>query len=187
MRKISFFIIVILTSLSLLLSACGADQAHTEAPVPNDPAEVAYEAGAWMNMSLTDARTGSQFKLSDHSGKVVILEMMDPGCPLCERQVKEIGSALEVVGDKAVAVSLDISIKGEEALVKWADRKGGTWIVAVMPNEFGKALISDFGSMIITPGDTPIIVIDSSGAAHVTDRGIKKSATLIELVNQWTQ
>lgn len=187
MRKISLFITVVLTNLSILLSACGADQAHTESPVAIAPADVAYEPGAWMSMSLTDARTGGQFKLSDYSDKVVILEMMDPGCPVCSVQVKEVVAALDTLGDKAVAVSVDVMGKGESAQVHWADKYGATWAITQMPNDFGQALIAEYGVKIIYPGDTPIIIIDQSGTAHVTERGIKKSATLVDLVNQWAQ
>ena len=187
MRKNSFLVSIVL-SLSLLLSACGAGQEqHEDAVVSIETSEVVYEPGAWMNMSLTDARTGAQFKLSDYSGKVVILEMMDPGCPVCSVQVKEVVADLDTVGDKAVAVSVDVMGKGEKAQVYWADKYGAAWAVSQMPNEFGQALIAEYCVKIIYPGDTPIILIDPSGAAHVTDKGIKKSATLVDLVNQWTQ
>jgi len=191
MRKISFLITVMFTSLSLLLTACGGGQSteeghpHTEVPV--ETAEIVYEPGAWMNMTLTDARTGAEFKLSDYNGKTVILEMMDPGCPVCSVQVKEVAAALDAIGDKAVAVSVDVMGKGKSSQVAWADKYGATWAITQMPNDFGQALIAEFGVKIIYPGDTPVIVIDPSGMAHVTDRGIKKSATLVELVNQWTQ
>lgn len=187
MRKISFFLTVILVSLTLLLSACGADQAHTDAPVAIEPAEVVFEPGAWMNIALTDARTGEQFKLSDYGGKVVILEMMDPGCPACGGQVKEVVAALDTLDDKAITVSVDVIGKGEKAQMAWADKFGATWAIAQMPKEFGQSLVKDFGSKIVYPGDTPIIVIDPSGEAHVTEPGIKEAATLVDLVNQWVQ
>ena len=100
------------------------------------------------------------------------------GCP--------INLTLEVVGDKAVAVSVDVGRKGETALVKWADQNGATWPVALMPTDFGQALVAEFGSQIVTPSGTPIIIIDQSGTPHVTEPGIKKSTTLVDLLNQWT-
>lgn len=188
MRTYRFFTVALI-SLTLLLSACGGQQENHEdmaAPVETS-AEVAYEPGAWMDMTLTESRTSASFKLSDYSGKVVILEMMDPGCPVCKDQLAEIKSALEVVGDKALAVSVDVGRKGETAQVNWADKYGATWAITQMPGDFGQALIAEFGVKIIYPGDTPVIILDPSGIAHVTDPGIKESATLVELVNQWTQ
>jgi hypothetical protein len=175
-------------SLTLLLTACGGRQEnHEDMATPVETSEVVYETGAWMNMNLTESRNGDTFELSDYSGKVVILEMMDPGCPVCKDQLKEIVATLEGVGDNVVAVSVDVGYKGAEAQVYWADKYGATWTLAQMTKEFGQSLMADFGGKIIYPGDTPVIVIDPSGTAHITDPGIKKSATLIELVSQWTQ
>ena len=185
MCKISFLLAAMLVSLSMLLTACGGQRPHTEVAV--ETTEIVYEPGAWRDMTLTDARTKSEFKLSDYNGKVVILEMMDPGCPICKDQLKEVVAALDTLGDKAVAVSIDVGRKGETAQVYWADKYGAPWAISQMPKEFGQALIAEFGGKIIYPGDTPIIVIDPSGMAHVTDPGIKKSDALVDLVSQWAQ
>ena len=182
------FLFVVLMSLSLLLSACGGqEENHEDMATPAETSEVVYEPGAWMDMTLTDARTKEEFKISDYSGKVVILEMMDPGCPVCKDQVLEIVATLQVVEDKAIAISVDVGYKSEAALIAWADKFGGTWSIAQRTKEFGMSLMSDFGGKIIYPGDTPVIIIDPSGNSHVTEPGIKTSATLIELVNQWAQ
>src|SRR6185436_13835869 len=100
------FLLIVLISLSLLLSACGGQQEnHEDMATPAETSEAVYESEAWMGMTLTDARTGAAFKLSDYNGKTVILEMMDPGCPVCSVQVKEVVAALDTLGDNAVAVS----------------------------------------------------------------------------------
>ena len=182
------FLFVVLMSVPLILSACGGQQEnHEDMAVPVESSEAVYEPGAWREMMLTDARTKTEFKLSDYSGRVVILEMMDPGCPICKDQLKEIAGALEVVGNDVVAVSVDIGYKGEEALVKWAETNNATWSVAFISRDFSQALVSEFGGEVVYPGNTPVIIIDPSGGAHVTDPGIKKAATLVELVSQWAQ
>jgi hypothetical protein len=182
------YLLALSISLTLLLSACGGQQEnHEDMAMPAATSEVAYEPGAWMNMTLMESRTGNTFKVSDYSGKAVILEMMDPGCPVCSVQVKEIVATLEGVGDNVVVVSVDVGYKGTEAQIYWADKYGATWTLAQITNEFGQSLMADFGGKIIYPGDTPVILIDPTGTAHVTEPGIKKSATLIELVGQWTQ
>jgi hypothetical protein len=155
--------------------------------IPAATSGVVYEPGAWMDMTLTDSRTGVAFKLSDFSDKVVILEMMDPGCTICKDQVKEVGAALDSLGEKAVAVSLDVGLKGEAAQVAWSDKYGATWAIAQIPTEFAQALVKDCGGEVVYPGNTPVIIIDPSGTWHVTEPGIKQSATLVDLVNQWAQ
>jgi len=200
MYKFRFVTVGWLASLGLLLAACGTsapialtaspeampseEHVHTAAPATSPP--FTGEPLTWLDMALTDARTGATFKLSDYGEQTVILEMMDPLCYLCRDQLKEVAAALEVVGDKAAAVSVDVGRKGETALVKWADQNGATWPVALMPTDFGQALVAEFGPKIISPSSTPIIIIDQSGTPHVTEPGIKKSATLVDLVNQWT-
>ena len=200
MYKLRFFTVSWLASLGLLLAACGAgttiaptaspeampseEHAHTDEPATIPP--VTGEPVAWLDMALTDARTGATFKLSDYGEQTVILEMMDPLCYLCRDQLKEVAAALEVVGDKAAAVSVDVGRKGETALVKWADQNGATWPVALMPTDLRQALVVEFGPQIVAPSGTPIVIIDQSGAPHATEPGLKKSATLVDLVNQWT-
>jgi len=183
----------LLVLATLVFTACGGQQSPTAVPMemetsqaPAATSEVVSEPGAWLDMTLTDARSGTSFKLSDFSETVVILEMMDPGCFQCKYQVKEIVAALEAVGDKAIVVSIDVGRKGESAQVKWADENGAVWSLAQMTDEIAQALVADFGSQILASFSTPVIIIDPSGEPHVTDPGIKKSATLVDLVNQWS-
>lgn len=186
--RIFRFLIFVLMSLTLFLSACSnQEENHEDMAMPVETSDVVYQPGAWREMTLTDAITKTEFKLSDYSGKVVILEMMDPGCSICKDQLKEIAAALGILGDKTVAVSVDIGYKGEGALIKWAETNNATWSVAFISREFSQALVSEFGGEVVYPGNTPVIIIDPSGAAHVTDKGIKKAATLVDLVNQWAQ
>lgn len=177
-----------LMCLSFLLSACASQHGnHEDMAIPVATSEVDFEPGAWREMTLTDARTKDEFRLSDYSGQVVILEMMDPGCPVCKEQLREIAGALEVVGAYASAVSVDIGYQGETALVNWAETNNATWPVAFISREFSQALVSEFGSAVVYPGNTPVIVIDPSGMAHVTEPGIKTAATLVQFVDQWKQ
>lgn len=181
-------LITALMSLTLLLSACsGQHDNHGPMDMPVETPEIAFEPGAWREMTLTDARTRDEFRLSDYGGQVVILEMMDPGCPICEDQLRQIAEALEVVGTYAFAVSVDIGYKGEAALVNWAETNNATWPVAFISKEFSQALVSEFGPAVVYPGNTPVIIIDPTGTAHVTDPGIKKAAALVQLVNRWKE
>jgi hypothetical protein len=187
MRKIRF-LFVMLTSLTVLLSACGSQQEnHEDMTVPVETSEVVYEPGAWMDMTLTDARTQAEFKLSDYKGQVVILEMMDPGCNFCLTQIKEVAKALETLDDTVVTISVDVGYKGEAALVSWADRNGATWTVTLMPKEFSNAIWAEYGGQATYPSNTPIIIIDRAGVPHLTEPGIKSAETLVELVSEWTQ
>jgi hypothetical protein len=163
-----------------------ATEAHAHTAEPLTTPETAGQSLAWQEMPLADVRTGNSFKLSDFAGQVVFLEIIARGCPPCVTQIKEVGAALEQVGDKAIAVSVDYSTFSPPAtLATYADTLEAGWSFAVTTNEFKSALVSEFGPEVVAVSATPIIVIEPSGATHFTDPGIKKSSTLVELVNEY--
>ena len=143
---------------------------------------------AWLEMPLADVRTGDSFKLSGFEGRVVLLEIMSPGCAPCVTQIKEIAAALEELGDKAVVVSVDYSAYSKAtSLAAYADTLEAGWNFAVTTKEFRAALVSDYGSGVVAVSATPMIIIEPSGTAHFTEPGIKKSSTLVALVNEYSQ
>jgi hypothetical protein len=163
-----------------------ATVAHAHTAEPLTTPDAAVESLAWQEMPLTDVRTGDSFKLSDFAGQVVFLEIMARGCPPCVTQIKEVGAALEQVGDKAIAVSVDYSTFSPPAtLATYADTLEAGWSFAVTTNEFKSALVSEFGPGVIAVSATPMIIVEPSGATHFTEPGIKKSSTLVELAAQY--
>lgn len=173
--------------LGVILTACRAEA--TSGPTPLSPvtapvASPPASAPAWLDIPLEDVRTGATFKLSDYAGQVVVLEVMAVWCPLCLDQQNQIRLALKQVGEKAVAVSVDVD-PGEDAatLAAHANANGLSWSFAVAPPELSQALVSDYGPGILSPPSTPVILIDPAGIARKTPGGIKKTQTLIDLVN----
>jgi hypothetical protein len=163
-----------------------ATEAHIHTAEPLTAPETAAQPLAWQEIPLADARTGDSFKLSDYAGQVVFLEIIARGCPPCVTQIKEVGAALEQIGDKAKAVSVDYSaFSPPDTLATYADSLEAGWIFAVTTKEFRAALVSEFGPEVIAVSATPIIVIEPSGATHFTEPGIKQSSTLVELANQY--
>jgi hypothetical protein len=163
-----------------------ATEAHTHTEEPPPTPEITLQPLAWKEMPLTDVRTGDSFKLSDFAGQVVFLEIIARGCPPCVTQIKEVGAALEQVGDKAIAVSVDYSTFSPPAtLAAYADTLEAGWSFAVTTNEFKSALVSEFGPGVIAVSATPMIIVEPSGATHFTEPGIKKSSTLVELAAKY--
>jgi len=48
------------------------------------------------------------FTLSDHFGKVIVIDLMDAWCHWCKPQMDELDSVLEEKGDEIVIVSVDV-------------------------------------------------------------------------------
>ncbi len=189
--------------LALILAACNmakpapaatvadppaqSTEVHTHPAEPLTTPEAAVQPLAWQDMPLADVRTGGSFKLSDFAGRVVLLEIIAPGCAPCATQIKEVGAALEALSDNTVAVSVDYSAYSKPASVAaYADTLEAGWGFAVTTKEFKDALISEFGPGVVAVSATPIIVIEPSGATHFTEPGIKKSSTLMELANEYS-
>jgi hypothetical protein len=159
--------------------------AHTAEPLTTP--ETAGQPLAWQDLPLADVRTGDSFKLSDFAGRVVLLEIIAPGCAPCATQIKEVGAALEALSDDIVAISVDYSAYSKPANVAaYADTLEAGWSFAVTTKEFRAALVSEFGPGVVVVSATPIIVIKPSGATHFTEPGIKTSSTLVTLVNEYS-
>jgi thiol-disulfide isomerase/thioredoxin len=160
----------------------------TAEPAQSTPTQAVVVSGpAWLDIPLSDVRTGATFKLSDYAGKVVILEPMAVWCPKCLAQQHQISAALNELGDKAIAVSVDIDTSEDAALLaSHANTHGLSWPFAIAPNDLRQALVNEYGPAILSAPSTPIIIIDPSGIPHLTDYGIKDAASLTSLVNQWS-
>ncbi|MFQ5410537.1 MAG: peroxiredoxin family protein [Anaerolineales bacterium] len=159
-----------------------ADESGSEASAaqPEQPATLR----PWLASQLTDVRTGESFTLADFPGQVVIVEAMAVWCPLCDEQQAQIRVALDQLGDKAVAVSLDVD-PGESAdiLAAHADQNGLAWRFVVASDELAQLLIDEYTPVIVSPPATPVILIGPDGAAERTPGGIKSSADLVAMVN----
>ena len=92
-RRWSLWIGIIALSAIVLASGCTSNSL---------PA-----ARSWMDIELTDVRTGQTFRISDFSGKPILLESFAVWCPTCLRQQNEIKKVKSSEGDDIVHISLD--------------------------------------------------------------------------------
>lgn len=80
----------------------------SQQPASGQVVQVASDA--WKTATLTDARTGQDFTISQFHGKVVVLELMATWCGNCERQGQELRKVAQNMNgnDQIVIVTVDV-------------------------------------------------------------------------------
>ncbi len=167
-----------------------------ETPTPD--AMVAHETPAsgasmemadWLGTPLVDARTSQNFKISDFSGKVVLVETMAVWCPTCFAQQKQIQSLHEMLNGNAdfVSVSLDIDPnETSDILAKYMNANSGfNWMYAIVPTDLARKIGTTYGDQFLNPPSAPILIIDRHGIAHPLPFGVKSADMLMKAVQPY--
>lgn len=126
----------------------------------------------WQTITLTNARTGEPFTLTDFPGKTVFVEAMATWCPNCREQLGNVKSAAAKANPES-AVFIAISVETDlppATLAQYADDNGFDWTFAVATPEMVQALAATFGQTIANPPATPhfLILPDGSHSDLVT-------------------
>lgn len=165
-----------------VVSACGGGPGAPAEPAAGKPLDAQLLA-----TPLRDARTGRTFALADFRGKVVLVEGMAVWCPVCTDQQRSLRDALPALGDGAVVVSLDVDGNENDATVKrYVEQQGWTWPFAVAPRALAQGLATTFGTALLSPPSTPLVVIDPSGSGHFST-GVKSPDAIKQLVQRYRQ
>ena len=134
-------------------------------------------------MELTDVVTGETFKVSDFTGKVVLLETMAIWCPNCLVQASDIRKAHETLGEPEdlVSISLDVDLNEDAAALKaYALEYGLVGHFAVAPLLMDRALGNLYSAEYLNPPLAPMMIIDRLGQVHHLRYGRKTADVLIE-------
>lgn len=170
--------IPIILALLLSLTAFGC-----AGPAPSGNAQ--GEQAPWMNVELTDVRTGETFKISDFAGTPVLLETFAVWCSTCKRQQDEIADLHTRVGDDVISISVDTdpnenSVKVEEHM----ERNGFDWRFAVDADDFSRMLVDSFGINVVNAPSAPIVLIDAGGNAELLRFGVKSADELESTIEE---
>jgi len=172
-------------ALALVLAACG--QSGGRPGVGAEPTLGSITGAAWATATLTDARSGEPFRLTDFEGSVVVVEPMAAWCVSCLAQQREAQVALERIGDAIPVVYVSLGVdSGEKAadLAAYADREGFSWRFAVAGPDVARALADAFGPIFLSPPSTPLIVVDRAGTVVYADVGRHRASELEELIRR---
>ena len=133
----------------------------------------------FMEIVLKDVNTQEEFKLSDFSGKPILLESFAVWCPTCTSQQKEVKKLHEEIGDSFISISLDTDPNEDESkILEHTERNNFNWIYVVSPVELTKGLIDEFGISFVNAPQAPIVLICPDGSSKKLRNGVKKSSEL---------
>ncbi|MDQ2965286.1 MAG: hypothetical protein M3R57_05510 [Chloroflexota bacterium] len=171
--------------VAVAVAACagsggGAGVQPTQQPAPSSDASASRGPGAtvpaatgatltqrWATATLTDVRTGDRFRIADlvASGKVAFLEPMAIWCSKCRAQQGEAVLAFDQLDrTKAVWIGLDVeTTESADQLARYSDQNGFDFTYAIADPDLSRALVAEFGDVILNPPATNVIVIGTDG------------------------
>jgi hypothetical protein len=168
--------------------------AQSATPAPGEPNTVppgeTVEPGPvldrpWATAELVDVSTGQPFRIADlvTSGTVVFVEPMAIWCTNCRAQQADAMTALSRLDrSRVVWVGLDVDpSETAEALADYGPRWGFDHTYAIAGQDVSRALVDEFGPLVISPPSTPIIVIGTDGTITLTDFGHKSVDQIVAL------
>ena len=139
----------------------------------------------WATATLTDVATGEPFRITDivASGKVVFLETMAIWCSNCRAQQIEARVAFDDLDPKRVEwIAIDVeSSETADALARYREQNEFPFTYAIADAEFARALVADFGEIVLSPPSVNIIVIGTDGGITAL-HGHKSAGELRRLV-----
>ena len=156
-------------------------------PSGSGPAAVGVDR-PWATATLINVATGEPFRITDivASGKVVFLETMAIWCSNCRTQQIEATVAFDDLDSKPVVwVAIDVeSSETAEALARYREQNRFPFSYAIADVGFARALVADFGDVVLSPPSVNIIVIGTDGRITAL-RGHKSAEELRRLAAEY--
>ena len=185
LRKLS---LVLLLTLTLLLAGCqsgsnagntGADNDAGTAGTTDDAANTdtaggpSAEGDAYRDFTVTLA-DGSEFTLSDHEGKVILLNFWATWCGPCVGEMPAFEELQAAYGEDLVLLAVS-SGEDEETVKSFVEKNGYTFRVGLDP---------DYAVFMLYPSEyiPYTVVIGTDGKVAVTHTGADDYAYYSELV-----
>jgi thiol-disulfide isomerase/thioredoxin len=139
----------------------------------------------WLNIDFADVNTGQTHKISDFTGKPVLVESFAIWCPTCTRQQDKIKEFHEEVGDSVISISLDTDPNEDtEAVKSHSLEHGFDWIYAVSPVPLTRSLIDEFGQGVVNAPSVPVILVCPDQNFKMLSRGVKSVDDLKSAITQ---
>ena len=141
---------------------------------------------SWFDVQMTDVVTGNQFKVSDFTGKVILIDNMATWCPTCQGEMSQVQQIHKQYGADLVTISLDVDPNEDGALLKkYAAKNGFGWIIAVAPTAVGAFLSKNYDVQLLNPPLQPMMIIDKQGGVWGMPFGIKSAESLKKTIDPY--
>ena len=133
------------------------------------------------NFTLTTI-DGGRFTLSDHFGKIIVLDFMAAWCHYCTHQMKELEAVLEEKGDEILVVSIDVDKRETADDIKntfgeYIDK----WVFAL--NDYNENVEIKYKVY----GIPKIVIIDINGNIYYSMEGLTSRNKILEEINKIEQ
>lgn len=191
-KKIEFGFLVLIIFALFFLVGCSHSKTSTDSSVlDTEPIGFSQETKT-MREKLPEAILGTQlkdvnsqkfFSLNDFKGKPILLESFAVWCPVCTKQQEKIKELHDDIGDSVISISLDTDPNEDEEKIKeHLQRNEFDWYYAISPSDLTKALIGQFGAVIVNAPQAPVILICPDQSAKMLGRGVKSVSELKEAI-----
>jgi thiol-disulfide isomerase/thioredoxin len=152
-----------------------------DTPASGDPAVILDQP--WATATLIDVATGEPFRIADLAGRTIFVEPMAIWCSKCRAQQGEFQSALaRLDADRVAYVVLTIEpSETADQLARYRDQNGFEGRYAVAGTEVSAALAAEFGTSVLNPPSTPVIVVGTDGTVTLAPFGSKSADQILEL------
>jgi hypothetical protein len=133
----------------------------------------------WQTTLLTDVRSGTQFSISDLKDRPVLIQPFTITCPICREQQAEI-SKLHASGEIPFEmIGLDIDPNGNAGSLRdYALRYGYYGLYARSSPEMTRSLVDQYGILVLSPAQAPLILVCPDGTARILSPGVKSAEDL---------
>ena len=181
LRKLS---LILLLTITLLLAGCqsgnnagNAGEANGEAAAGDtggetesaDPSGPIAEGDAYRDFTVSLA-DGGEFTLSDHEGKVILLNFWATWCGPCVGEMPAFEKLQETYGEDLVLVAVN-SGEDEETVTSFLEENGYTFPVVLDP-EYAVAMLYPIDAIPYT------VIIGTDGKVAVTQVGAGDADTM---------
>lgn len=146
---------------------------------------VTGDGETWQTTLLTDVRSGTQFSIADMNDTPVLIQAFTITCPICRQQQAEISTLHASGAVPFVMIGLDIDPYGDAGSLRDYTRRYGYYgLYAHSPPGVTSALVDQFGPLVLSPAQAPLILVCPDGTARILSPGVKSAENLQKVLTE---
>ncbi|MEJ7839665.1 MAG: redoxin domain-containing protein [Thermomicrobiales bacterium] len=140
----------------------------------------------WMTLPLSDARTGTEYRVADYLGCTLYVETMATWCLNCKMQLTNVQEAYPNLDPNRVvviAISVETELSAED-LATYAEVSEFDFLFSVASVDMLKAIVDAFGRESIVPPSTPHVLVAPDGTVGDLRTGGTSPEEIVRLLTE---